>query len=688
MTGHKIQNLSPIPRAGWADLAIPFAEGERLAPGGPLGVLGRWVKGRALGTHSRMVHVYGPPTDVVTIPNTAAFTPGPVPAFAASDWVTDDMGGLMPLPRVFLASAPDVGHVIADPKLTRIDDNAARQLWHVHGRVGASGFVYDAYLGVYSGQDVVELSGALTWSDPSTLDLDRAISRIELTCGEILWLDYAKAMGFYNHILGLPGTALLGTRAFTVGNGQMIPFFGAVLCTPEIPIPALVQAAGADPALLARLMPLVARLGGRIEAMGEFDGSWLCFGQTPDTGPSDDADLAQLLERAAAIFDGNGFVFDARPLGQTPQSSRTGDQEDFGACKGITTTLKDPRIMPLLRYSVSEPMRPCHYREAQGSALLLNPPPEDGAPIRVEDHPDWVSWDGVTHYHPNVSPDRLGKPQWWPSFETNGYSGKDGQHDSMNRLAEEYALTGDPVFELCIRDEIELCLGRAKNSINSPRGQGRGIQSLAQAWLLTDDPRALTRINELAQWALEQKMPAGDWRDPANPMQVVGTVMGQNALVDPVEGPVECVAVWEHTLAMLGYFAAYRALQSRGKTLSEGLATVPWILTKTVAFQGFYSPGGSGFTPLTHLRWLDGRAVPAEKYGEPGFTKEGGINLGWFMGGVTAAHHLMADGDAGPFHDVAEAESLRARLAAIVAADTHPNTARDREWRATKARRA
>lgn len=164
MTGHVVRNLSPHPQAAWADLAIPFAEGERLAPHGT--VHGHpWVKGRAIGIHSRIVHVRLPAgVDTLHIADTAAFEPGPVEPFTLTDWLTDDIAGLFPAVTVHLADGTMQSSPWPTPKL--VDHNAAKQTYHVRDRVGE--WVFDCYLGIYSGQDVIEISGTMTWSDPRT----------------------------------------------------------------------------------------------------------------------------------------------------------------------------------------------------------------------------------------------------------------------------------------------------------------------------------------------------------------------------------------------------------------------------------------------------------------------------------------------------------------------------------------
>ena len=74
--------------------------------------------------------------------------------------------------------------------------------------------------------------------------------------------------------------------------------------------------------------------------------------------------------------------------------------------------------------------RPVHFYET------------DASPVDPANHPDWVVWNGRTHWHGDVSKDRLGKPVPEPRSEAHGWTGKDRQHWSSNYLAAYALLTG------------------------------------------------------------------------------------------------------------------------------------------------------------------------------------------------------------------------------------------------------
>src|SRR5262245_27832948 len=93
-------------------------------------------------------------------------------------------------------------------------------------------------------------------------------------------------------------------------------------------------------------------------------------------------------------------------LGLAKEAGQTGDQEDFGVVKmepvaatGMPSFLLEAELSVL-----QEACRPVHFFEA------------DGAPVRADKHPDWVVWSGRTHWHCDMSKDRLGKPCPVPEF--------------------------------------------------------------------------------------------------------------------------------------------------------------------------------------------------------------------------------------------------------------------------------
>jgi hypothetical protein len=110
--------------------------------------------------------------------------------------------------------------------------------------------------------------------------------------------------------------------------------------------------------------------------------------------------------------------YDAGPLGVAKASTVTGSQEDQlfpGADAALATGYVGHELARYLT-AMRQSLRPCHHLEA------------DGEHLRVEQHPQLVFWDGRPHWHPGVSPDRLGKPRTPYADELHGWWGPDVEH--------------------------------------------------------------------------------------------------------------------------------------------------------------------------------------------------------------------------------------------------------------------
>lgn len=127
--------------------------------------------------------------------------------------------------------------------------------------------------------------------------------------------------------------------------------------------------------------------------------------------------------------------WEAPVVGPTPNSGVTGGQEDevFVRGEALLPGGVGAEVVAYLN-ALKLAGRPCHHLEA------------DGRPADPDLHPDCVFWSGRPHYHPAVSPDKLGKPRSLTIEEAHGWNGPDREHwlyntvYAANRLVDSKAL--------------------------------------------------------------------------------------------------------------------------------------------------------------------------------------------------------------------------------------------------------
>lgn len=118
-------------------------------------------------------------------------------------------------------------------------------------------------------------------------------------------------------------------------------------------------------------------------------------------------------------------------LGPNPTSNDSGEQEVQTSHVGGEAMVADGVGCELVRYLSAiraHSSRPCNHLEA------------DGRPLSIEQHPRLVMWDGRRHWHPNLSPDRLGKVADLTAAMASGWWGWDVQHGYIGDLAESTQL--------------------------------------------------------------------------------------------------------------------------------------------------------------------------------------------------------------------------------------------------------
>lgn len=555
-----VQNLAPHARTEWCAAVVPFGRGEVTGAAAPgLHAAGHatvWVPLGARWPDGSLRHamcLFRPTVDALgerrieLAPGAGPTLDGPAPTLPAELAITFLWQHGERHAEVELTAAG----VLEGGVLQRsvLEDNAARRVMLWRARIGETGLVAEVILTAWRGQEHVDAALGVFFSDPRIPALDCPIDRLAVrTRGLALVLRHAGRFGTRALITptgdGSETTLLRGCR---LGDGQGIRRVGVL-------VPKLRGGTDARDATLraAVTCPLLAAT-----ARWQTTGTWGAFGVVPSAPPAlqTEAALRAVLAQRHAAFvrddaagPGNAFWCGPHGLARTP--AQTGDQADFGVAKlGAVAGSGLPSFLFEVEASVlQEACRPVHFFGA------------DGAPIRAADHPDWVVWSGRTHWHCQVSSDRLGKPCPEPRFERNGWGGKDREHWSTNYTGGYYLLTGAPWLRRELENEVQLFLAGetldpkfTTSGTGAARGAGRTLQAGCWLYLCTGDAALLQRIHDRIE---KIHLPAYAFaaRDPATVRPLIVCTPDPRML----DGERRYWNPWQEAIAATGYGAVDR----------------------------------------------------------------------------------------------------------------------------------
>ncbi|MGE3173922.1 MAG: hypothetical protein AB7O97_14955 [Planctomycetota bacterium] len=673
----RITNMADVPRAQWVDIAVPLIDGWNMPEMCELAGFTAF-KGSTVGLHTQMFHAYvalQANESLVATLNPVTNDPAQMPAFGTSEWIDDDSVAVIPRLRVL---DDGVEHRLHSIRFEEIESNRARRVFHLRARIGTTPLVFDEWIYMYSMQDILKFEMTVTNCDPRIPDLSYDFDYMWVEAGEYLSFDYRKVEG-----LPLPDQQdfwpwhasfgnwfqILSPRR-TMGRGEQLFFSGSIFATPEPgrTIGPLNYPVGARPIALTahdRVSNFYAETRGPALAVStDWDGKWLGFGLVPEI-PAGQANGGWAAANASAagfrnLLNTVNDVYSQRPRGLSRQAGSTGAQEDFGACKAaLAVAVGDPRYLYEAGYSMFEMFgRPFHYREA------------DGSPLRAANHPGLRTWSQIINCRTTL--DTLGTicpyPYSWPS---NGWSGIDDQHRSQNNFNAQLALTGSYALRQALEDLLQVDLAQQPGFVDSPRGEGRLMAAWANMLLLLDDQQDRTALLAHMGARVQNLMAVWPGRnfvgDPSRPIRAMH--IGSSPTFNDAQGNrIPAIVVWEHSIACMGYWAAYRLT---GDPRYHDMALE---VSRMIVNHCIYQENGQ-WVACTVVRYLEGaqegQALPPSAYYDGSPDIQVGISFWeWIFPSVLICRELNRGID----------PALVARCDQIIAGIGAPNSWGKAEW--------
>lgn len=663
-----LANVASKPRRHWAIVTLPTQLALTLGPEACVELLDgrrfRMVRCRVAGGRT-VFRVRATLAGRELVTGAVLNTPHAVEPWAPHPWTSDDIPALLPQLGVRVQNGFETSDHWTEGfhSVDLIDKSSVHERWRSVRRIPSLGVHFVWWADVLHGDPVMPVWGKMVWSHRADPSPAKTFQYVAVRAGEVIAFDFTKAHGISDPIFDpkTGWTRVMNLQPVTLQDGAALPFSGSMLSFTNRTVAGMPEHPGAlDP----DLANLYAAIEGPIVGVSHnWGGKWLANENVPqaESGalPAPSTSWALFLER---IKEFGGWA-KVREMGSGLIPGATGDQEDFGATKGTeAVTQFDPRWIYRALYSMQvDALRGFNHYE------------DNGEPLRAANHPNWWTWSFGTHWHTGVSTDRLGKVSSPLSLGT-GYGGWDDQHRTHNNLAALIALTDDPLLEDQVRFMAEV--DRAAYAVratflDAARAQGRTAGALAQliSVLGEADAENLTGVMLHRLVAVN----ANPTLSVPGPMKVLAWGMPDNRknVFLPNGERGRWVSLWEHGLAMVGLYTAWKLTKT--VALTGTLRKVAETLAEFACFEN----GGTWWT-IGDILWNDGEAPPQGiAPGSTAIVAEPGIGgvLGWAFAGVLAAREIL-----GPTHPRAT------KLNAYVASVTGGQLAGDRrqaEWWAT-----
>jgi hypothetical protein len=688
-----LTNLSPLPRQHWATVTYPTnlvaAFGVECVFIRPGGQEYRAVRGSTKGGKTvYRIRAFMEGSERLTgqlanrphVTDVTPWTPHP--------WTADDLPALVPNLGILEANGVQHWDQYLEGPLP-LEQGPAHQRWILRKHIPALGVVFEWVADLLHNDPVMPVYGKIVWSARNDPRPNRTFQHLVLRAGELVVLDFARRHGALQATqdpITNDWPMLLNTQPLTLNDGAGLPLSGVMLSFQRgvrtsaarlaVPSPTTEEGEIMQPApdlVLERgLRDLNSAMHGPIVGVcHHWEGNWLGNKNVPRLALgatlTAERDWQQFVEAQQNV----GGWFAPRPVGSAREPGQTGDQEDFGATKGthIVGVSQDPRHIRVLQYSVQgELFRGVHHYE------------QDRTPLNLANHPNWVTWDSVTHFHTGVSQDRLGKDPLMSAPPGTGWRGYDDEHRSQNNLAAYLMLTDDPLMEDHLR--FQEITDRACYRMRFPqfgngaaRAQGRTFGAWANFPLVTapadaqkwkhiiDSRLATTRDNWMLRVSGPMRVLAFGNPDPRKQIYNADGTLGRWA------------SMWEHGLAVIDLYK----LHKQGYRVATDLLQI--LMPMLAEFACFQATSGVWYTVDDILYQDNGIAPPSPLVPGARFmvANPGSPGVGsWTLAGLIACREFFRDNTAHP--------GLRDKLDRYIAALTGSVEALDRrtaEWFAT-----
>jgi hypothetical protein len=601
-----LTNLSPLPREHWAVVTFPrplaASFGHECTFQTNDGQRWRAVRGRTVGmktVYRIRAYMGGNQTVQGRLVNARHSNAGD---YQLHPWVTDDIGALLPSAGARVADVDRWDRDHTSPFM--IDSSPAHTRWALRRWIPELGVIFEWWADLLHNDPVIPCWGKIVWSNRMDPAVNKGFQFFAIKSGEFIALDFAQRNGALTPLKDPHGQwgAVLNSQMVVLNDGAGIPLSGNMLAYRS---PSLTDKP-ADPDDTQDLhVQGIANLhagahGPILGVCEEWDGHWLACGNVPRfrTGATPNSQAAWDAFVASQAQFGGWFA--NRPIGIGKTPGQTGAQEDFGATKGtLAVSARDPRWIRIAQYALqSELFRGFNHYEV------------NGVPLDLARHPDWVTWSGVTHFHPGVSSDRLNKEASAAPPGT-GWYGYDDEHRSQNNQAAYMMLTDDPLME----DQLKhlVTTDRASYRMRFPnfgggaaRAQGRTSGAWAQFLAVTDGPEKQHWINMVAT-RMNASLHLNPAINVAGPMKVLawGNPDGRKQVYDGAQLG-RWTSFWEHGLAIVGIYNAVKQQPSNANAKEILLR-----ICRTLVRFAFFKHSGTWYTVADCL-WNDGEAPPGE----------------------------------------------------------------------------
>ena len=558
--------------------------------------------------------------------------------FTPHPWVIDDPIALMP--ELYGMES----ELISPP--TVVDQSPAHMRWHLKFKVPAKGLIFEWWADMLHNDPVMPCKGKIIWSDRNDPNGNKTfdVGELKLAIGEYFVMDFQARKGIQPPIQvdNSRWVSVLHDKLITLNDGAGIPLSLNILAFTNKKPSEDHDDLEVDTVLDARSIKNMqaALVGDIVGACTEWQGDWCAADNVPKAYPGNATDAnadAVIFRESMSVNFGHFEPIDIG-IGKTP--GQTGKQEDFGATKGTHVVLSEEvSYIPALQFaSYYELFRGINHYESNGEKL------------KSDDHPQWVTWSGRTHWHPGVSPDRIGKNGDAPPG--TGWWGYDDQHRSQNNFAAYGMLSDDPLIEDQMAHQLEV--DKASYRIKFPtygtgaaRAQGRQVGCWAQFLALTGfDSYQHDQWKKLIDARVHQCVSQGTMINN-KPMKVLSVIPPDGRKRIYKDGQLaQTVSMWEHGLALVGLYKAYKnnpttELKYALTALSETMLQFAWFTEK-----------GNRYV-VGDIMWNDGDPVElklSNGWDESGsnpmtqqfvYTQDGrGINA-WTMAGLRVAREFL-----------------------------------------------